>query len=55
MRDPPAAHNARKPLIRVVIQHRHPGAGKVQLLDCAQADRVQPADDHMIDPVSALL
>jgi hypothetical protein len=55
MRDPPAAHDAREAIVRVVIQHDNLRTREMQLLHRAQPDVVEPADDHMADPVSALL
>ena len=55
MRDSPAAHDAHEPLVLLVIEHHHPRAREMQLLDRAQPDRVQPAHDHMTDPVPAVL
>ncbi len=55
MRDPPAPHHAREALVRVVVQHHHARAREMQLLDRAQPDSVQAADDHVAGPVAAEL
>jgi hypothetical protein len=53
LRDPPAAHHAREALVGLVVEHHDAGAGEMQLLDRAQTDLVEPADDHVADPVPA--
>ena len=52
MRDAPAAHHARQALVGLVVEHNHARAGEMQLLDRAQAHRVQAADDHVTHPVA---
>jgi hypothetical protein len=55
VRDAPAAHDAREPLVGLVVEDHHAGAREMQLLDGAQAHRVQAADDHVADPLAAEL
>ena len=52
MRDPPAANHARESVVGIVVQHDHARAREVQLLDGAQPDIVQAADDHVTSPVA---
>ena len=44
-----------KPLVRLVVEDHHAGTREMQLLDGAQAHRVQAADDHVADPLAAEL
>ncbi len=48
----PRLHGRRQAWIVVVIEHDDRHAGQVQLLHRAQADALQPADDHVAHPVA---
>ncbi len=50
VRDAPRFDDGDEPRVGLVVDHRDGDAGEVQLLDRAQGDVVQPADDDVADP-----